>query len=203
MKSVIPLLFFFIANIISAQNTGANCSGYWLKADFTGIQQAEANYRTAKKIIASGQAHDTVIAKAYNTMGIYLDFAGKQDLAIAQYEKSRIYLKKHPAYTVYTYINEVYANENLTNYSGAILVGKTALALNKTYGTEVKKALIYHAMASSCFRLSEMDTAVGYLTKGIAILEKQKNNCYIWPIKLTLANTYIQTNNYRFATDLF
>ncbi|MXN92786.1 hypothetical protein GR160_16275 [Flavobacterium sp. Sd200] len=196
------IVLFFVALATTAQ-TGKNCNNLWLKVNYTGAEQAGNYKKKALKLLGAKTVHDTVKAKAYNTLGIYAGLTGKHDSAVIFYQKAHAHLKKYPQLQIYTCINEAASHEALTNYSISESIGQKALALNNKYGNATNKALIYHALSSAYLRMDKLEKATEYLINGIDILEKQKDNCYLWLLKLSLATAYIQTNNYKFATDIF
>lgn len=199
MKLLLALLFTLPC---LAQNTG-NCSRQWLRADYAGLEQAQAASLSALQTVKAATAHDTVIAKALTTLGIYNDYAGNREQALRYYNKALQHLKSHKKLQLLVYLNTASAYEGLGSYSKMLAIAKKAQGLNGNYGTPTTKALIYQAIATYYFRTGNMAQSAGYLLKGIAILEKEKNTCYLPALKLNLANTYIQTNNYAFAIDLF
>jgi len=197
------LLFLLFTLPCLAQNNAPACSDYWLKADYTGLQQAKDRGKAAQTVISEGTAHDTVIAKALTTVGILKDFAGNREDALKHYNMALTLLTDYPALQIYVHINAATAHEQLTDYKQLLQSANKALAINKTYGNAVKQALIYQTIATYYFRTDDMAQSASYLLKGISLLEKVKNPCYIPLLKLNLANTYIQTNNYAFAIELF
>ncbi|KGO91130.1 tetratricopeptide repeat protein [Flavobacterium subsaxonicum] len=186
-----------------AQNPPGNCGSQWLKADYTGLQQAQTASATADAVIAANTAHDTVIAKAYTTAGIYMDFNGQRKEALTSYNKALEHLQPYKLQQIYVYINKAIALEQLNDYQKMFTEANKAMTLSNKYGTPVTTALVYQTLATYYFRTDNMAKSSSYLLKGIAILEKQNNRCYLPLLKLSLANTYIQTNNYQFAADLF
>jgi len=197
------LLFLLFTLTCIAQNNAPACSNYWLKADYSGLQDAKQANSAAQTIIREASAHDTIMARAFTTVAIYDDFAGNRKESLKNYSKAINLLTNYPALQIYVHLNIAIAQEQLTDYTQMLQSANKALALNKKYGNPVKQALIYQAIATYHFRKDDMAQSASYLLKGIALLEKANNPCYIPLLKLNLANTYIQTNNYAFAIDLF
>lgn len=204
MMHAIKLLYLtvllFTANTF-AQSTNP-CSTMWLKADFTGLDEA-TSFKNKTLLKLPQKAHDTITAKTYNTLGIYMSFAGKQDSAIVYFTKAQKYLGNYPKLKAYTYINQSTAYEIAADYTKALQAATAALNLTAKYGSAITTALSYQVMAAAYFRKDELDKSVNHLLKGIALLEKANTNCYLYLLKLNLASTYIQTNNYKFAAKLF
>ena len=199
-------LFFFIAillPVITAHaQTATTCGSFWVKADYKDIDQASA-FKSRALLQLPDKAHDTVIAKTYNTLGIYMNFAGKQDSALVYFEKAQHYLNNYPKLKTYTYLNQAAAYEATANYKKSLAAGTAALQLATITNNRLAQALANQAIAMVYFRTDEIGKSIQYLLKGIAILQKQNTNCYLYLLKLSLANTYIQTNNYIFASKLF
>lgn len=195
------IVFFFNATVF-AQGTTNACGNMWLKADFTGLDEA-ISYKNKVLLKLPQKAHDTVTAKTYNTLGIYMSFAGKQDSAIVYFTKAQKYLGNYLKLKTYTYINLSTAYEIAADYDSALQAASTALNLSVKNKSVITTALSYQVMAAAYFRKDELDKSVNYLLKGIALLEASNNTCYLYLIKLNLASTYIQTNNYKFAAKLF
>ncbi|RYY31754.1 MAG: hypothetical protein EOP46_20555, partial [Sphingobacteriaceae bacterium] len=202
VRLITALLLFFILPS-PAQNTPGACNNFWLKANYTGLPQATSEKDKALQLLKNSNGHDTLKAKAYNTLGIYQDLANNPTQALLEYKKAQGYLTKYPELKVYVDINKTQAYEALTDYAKSLEVSTTALKQHKKTLTLQTTALLYHAQATAYFRMSDINTAAAYALKGIALLEKQKDSCYVYLLKLTLANTYIQTNNYDFAITLF
>lgn len=203
MKQHVFTLLFIVSTSLSAQTKRNGCNNLWLKTNYTGLQEAKSHESKALTIIKNAGVHDTVIAKAHTTAGICMDFFRRQDNAITHYTKALSYLKEYPALQIYVYINLAVAYEIKTDYGKSVAISKKALALNDKYGTPVTQALLHQTLGNAYLRTDKLDLSTDYLLKGIAILQKQKDACYIPFLKLSLANTYIQTNNYTFAIDLF
>jgi len=197
------LVIFLITFSVSAQNNRNSCKKSWLKASYSGLKEAKSHESNALTIIQTGHVHDTVTAKAYTTLGICADFMRRQDDAVKHYTKALGYLNKYKALQIYVYINLAVSYEIKADYGKSVEVSKKALQLNTKYGTPVTQALLYQTLANAYFRTDKLELATDYLLKGIAILQKQKDVCYTPLLKLSLANTYIQTNNYAFAINLF
>lgn len=202
MKQLVFALFLlFITLTATPQNN--SCKNRWLKAGYTGLQEAKSFETKSLSVLKNARLHDTIKAKASTSLGIYMDFLHRQDAAINYYTKALSFLKQYPDLQVYVYINLAILYEIKADYGKSVQVSKQGLALNRKFGTPVTEALLYQTLAHAYFRSDKLDLAIEYLLKGIEILKKQTNTCYIYSLKLSLANTYIQTNNYNFAIDLF
>jgi len=195
------IVFLFTATAFS-QSTTSVCSNMWLKADFTGLDEA-TSYKNKVLLKLPQKAHDTVTAKTYNTLGIYMSFAGKQDSAIIYFNKAQKYLGNYPKLKIYTYINLSTAYEIAADYNMALKAATTALNFSAKNGSAITNALAHQVIGAAYFRKDELDKSVKHLLKGIALLEASNNTCYLYLLKLNLASTYIQTNNYEFAAKLF
>ncbi len=88
------------------------------------------------------------------------------------------------------------------NFNTSLEWSNKAMAVNNKYGNYIYKAQIYHSLAATYLYKDDIEKATGNVLKGIKILQKKNDNCYIGQLKVTLAGTYLQSNNYEFAADL-
>ena len=189
---------------ISAKAQTEKCSyqNFWFKADYKNLKQATAKKNSYTKILATKGLNDTIYAKAYNVTGIYHDFSGNADSAIICFKKSLFYLKKHPKKQVAPMVN-IGTEYNITgDFTTALKWANRAVKLNAKYPNDFKKAQAYHLVAASYLYMGEIEKSVSNVLIGIKALENRNDICYLPQLKLTLAGSYLQTNNYRFAADL-
>ena len=201
-RITICLLLIFAFNRVSSQEKQCSYQNFWLKADYKNLKHAETEKNKHLTILAKKGLPDTVYAKAYNVIGLYYDFSGNSQEALNYFKKSIKLLKKYPAKQIAPMVNIATANNILGHFDTALSWTKKALALNNKYGNNINKAHIYHSMAASYLYMGQLDKATDYVLKGINILEAKNDRCYLGQLKLTLAGTYLQSNNYRFAADL-
>lgn len=189
---------------ISANSQTKKCSyqNFWFKADYKNLKHAATEKNRYAKIIATKGLHDTIYAKAYNVTGIYYDFSGNADSAIACFKKSLHYLKKYPQKQVAPMVN-MGTEFNITgDFAMALKWAGRAIKLNTRYPNDFQKAQVYHLIAASYLYKGEIEKSVSNVLIGIKTLEDRNDICYLPQLKLTLAGSYLQTNNYRFAADL-
>ncbi|MHA3789649.1 tetratricopeptide repeat protein [Flavobacterium hauense] len=200
--TTIWLTFLFAYFSVSAQQKGCGYQNFWFKADYKNLRHAETEKNRYAKILATKGLHDTIYAKAQDITGIYYDFTGNPDKAISCYKKAITLLNKYPEKKIAAMVNIAIENNILGKFDTALKWSKEALKINKKKGNAIYNAQIYHTMAASYLYKGDIEKATAYVLKGIKILEERNDNCYIWQLKITLAGTYLQSNNYRFAADL-
>jgi tetratricopeptide (TPR) repeat protein/DNA-binding CsgD family transcriptional regulator len=194
----------FLLAFISVSGQVKHCSyqNFWFKADYKNLKHAETEKNRYAPIITTKGLQDTVYAKAYDVTGLYYDFAGNSEDALSNFKKALSLLRKYPAKQIAPMVNIATENNILGKFDTALKWSKKALALNDKYGNDINKAHIYHSMAASYLYKGDLEKATSYVLKGIKILEAKNDKCYLGQLKLTLAGTYLQSNNYRFAADL-
>ncbi len=176
----------------------------WFKADFKNLKHAEAEKnRQAPALKTKNPTNDTVYAKACNTTGLYHDFAGNADSAMFYFKKAIALLKKNPARQIAPMVN-LATEYNITGqFDTAIKWCNRALALNKKNGSDaIINAQIYHSLASAYLYKGNVEKATFFVLKGIKLLESHNDRYYTGQLRITLAGTYLQSNNYSFAADL-
>jgi tetratricopeptide (TPR) repeat protein len=196
----LALLLAFIT--ASGQQKQCSYQNFWFKADYKNLKHAENEKNRYAAILTTKGLNDTVYAKAQNVTGIYYDYAGYPEKALACFKKAINLLKKYPDKQIAPMVNSATENNILGQFDTALQWSNKALKLNKKRNNEINKAHIYHSMAAAYLYRGEIEKATSYALKGIKILEDRNDSCYIWQLKITLAGTYLQSNNYRFAADL-
>jgi len=203
MQTILCIVLLLIYNIASAQQKQCSYQNFWFKADYKNLNHAKKEKDRYSAILKSKDANDTVYAKACNVTGLYHDFSGSSDSALFYFKKALKYLKKYPAKQIAPMINIATEYNILGNFDTSLQWSGKALKLNnKNGGNEINKAHIYHSIAASYLYKGDIEKATANVLLGIRILERRKDNCYLGQLKVTLAGTYLQSNNYKFAADL-
>ena len=193
------LLFFFTA---TAQKKNCSYTNYWFKADYKNLKHAEREKNKYTGLLKSKSVNDTLLAKAYDVTGIYYDFSGNQDSALIYFKKAITLLKKYPEKQIAPMVNIATEYNIMGNFNTSLEWSKKAMTANNKYGNYIYKAQIYHSLAASYLYKDDIEKATENVLKGIKILQKKNDHCYIGQLKVTLAGTYLQSNNYEFAADL-
>lgn len=201
-RTTICLFFLFAFFKVSAQQKHCSYQNFWFKADYKNIKHAENEKNRLAPLLAKKGFHDTIYAKAYDVAGLYHDFSGNPEEALSNFRKALALLKKYPGKQIAPMVNIATEYNIMGKFDTALQWSKKALSLNDKYDNPIDKAHIYHSMAASYLYKGEIDKATDYVLKGIKILEEKNDRCYLGQLKLTLAGTYLQTNNYRFAANL-
>lgn len=201
-QTAICLALLFTFFIAAGQQNRCGYQNFWFKADYKNLKHAETEKNRCAAILNTKGLHDTVYAKAQDVTGIYYDFAGYPEKALECFKKSIALLKKYPEKQIAPMVNIAIENNIMGQFDNALLWSSKALRLNTKYKNAISNAQIYHAMAASYLYEGQLEKATSCVLKGIKILEDKNDACYIWQLKITLAGTYLQSNNYRFAADL-
>ncbi|MDV6167542.1 hypothetical protein R1T16_03835 [Flavobacterium sp. DG1-102-2] len=191
-----------LVNGAPAQQKNCSYKNFWLKADYNNLKHAQKERDRYVPILKSKGSHDTVYAKAFNVTGLYYDFAGQQDSAIFYFKKSIQYLKKYPEKQIAPMINIATEFNIMGSFDTSLKWSSKALSVNKKHGSDILRAHIYHSMAASYLYKGDIEKATANVLLGIKILERLDDRCYLGLFKVTLAGTYLQSNNYKFASDL-
>lgn len=204
LHSTLCLCFALLAAAPAlGQEKSYSHTNLWFKADFKNLKHAETEKNRQAKLIKTKGLNDTVYAKAYNTTGLYHDFAGSSDSAMFYFKKSIARLKKYPAKQIAPMVNMATENNIIGQFDTALKWSNRALSLSNKYGSDaVIKAQIYHSFAASYLYKGNLEKATFFVLKGIKMLEEKNDTYYTGQLKVTLAGTYLQSNNYRFAADL-
>lgn len=200
--SVICLTLLLVSIKVSSQEKRCTYQDFWFKADYRNLLHAEKEKNRHAAILETKGLHDTVYAKAQNVAGIYYDYAGYPEKALACFGKAITLLKKYPEKQIAPMVNSAIENNILGKFDIALKWSNKASKLNKKFSNPIYQAHIYHSIAASYLYQGNIEKATQYLLKGIKILEDKNDKCYIWQLKITLAGTYLQSNNYQFAADL-
>ncbi|MFD2601527.1 hypothetical protein [Flavobacterium suzhouense] len=201
-QTVLCLTLLSVSIKVSSQEKRCSYQNFWFKADYKNLLHAEKEKNKHETILKTKGLHDTVYAKAQNVIGIYYDYAGYPEKALACFSKAITLLKKYPQKQIAPMVNSATENNILGNFELALKWSNKAYKLNKKFNNPIYQAHIYHSIAASYLYKGNIEIATQYLLKGIKILEAKNDKCYIWQLKITLAGTYLQSNNYRFAADL-
>lgn len=152
-----------------------------------------------------GKLHDTVYSNTYLAYGYYYNQRNNADSALYYYNHAATYINeaKHPRIYARILRNKANTNKKRGNYDEAL----KQLALAEDYYTkgddETGLAVVYGDMASNFNLQLRSEEAVRYLIKAIDILENKKDKSYLYTVKLSLANTYINEGQPAFAAALY
>jgi len=202
LQYIFCLCMLLLISDVSAQDKKCNYKNFWFKADYKNLRHAEKEKNRYADILKSKKVNDTLLAKAYNITGLYYDFSGNQDSAIICFKKALALLKKYPAKQIALMVNLATEYNIIGSFDTSLKWSNKAFELNDKYGNDIYKAHIYHAIAAAYLYKDDIEKATDNILKGIKILKKKNDNCYLGLFKVTLAGTYLQSNNYGFAADL-
>ncbi|MCO6148141.1 tetratricopeptide repeat protein [Flavobacterium sp. NRK1] len=152
-----------------------------------------------------GRLHDTVYSNAYMAYGYCCHLKNITDSALFYYDRSATFLNevKYPKLYARLLRNKASTYKKRGNYNEALKNLSIAEKLHKSVNDEIGVALVYGDIASNYNILLRSEEAIQYMLKAIEILERKKDTFYILPIKLSLANAYLNSGNLDFAADLY
>ena len=204
MKQKFTLLLFLFFSLAYSQTSGFD------------VQEKE---RIIKKLVASnpdsarvyinqilhykGKLPDTVYANANLFYGYTHLLKNKPDSALYYYNKAITYTGNSVAHHARALRNKAAAYRKKADFDNSMDV--LAIAEQKYLDINDNKGLatVYGEMASNYNMMLQSDDAIRYLLKAIKLLEREKDNFYIYTIKQSLANTYMNAGNFEFAIDLY
>lgn len=152
-----------------------------------------------------GRLHDTVYSNTYLAYGYYYNQRNNADSALYYYNLADNYVNdaKYPRIYARILRNKANTNKKRGHYDEALKQLALAEEYYKNGEDETGLAVVYGDMASNFNLQLRSEDAVRYLLKAIDILERKKDRNYIYTIKLSLANTYINEGQPAFAASLY
>ncbi len=168
-------------------------------------QPDSARYYIKQILDYKGKLHDTVYSNAYMAYGYCFHLKNSTDSALYYYNRSATFLNevKYPRLYARLLRNRASTYKKRGNYDEALKNLSIAEKLHRSANDEIGVALVYGDIASNYNILLRSEEAIQYMLKAIEILERKKDTYYILPIKLSLANAYLNSGNLDFAADLY
>lgn len=151
----------------------------------------------------NGKVHDTVQANACLFYGYTCLIKNEPDSSLFYYNRALTYAQGYDSNTARVLRNKGAALRKKSEYQKSLEVLSLAEAKYKNLKDDRGLATVYGEMASNYNQMLKSDEAIRHLLMAIALLEKNHDNFYIYPIKQSLANTYMNAGNYQFAIDLY
>lgn len=204
LKQVLLLLFFLILKIqlISAQTF----TEAYLDSVFNQIlANPLANAETIDKMKKISLTHsNSILFKNYRAIGVYYGTINLLDSA-------HVYFNKAISYTVGNSVQQGIAIKNLAivcrkraKFAEAInLLTKAAIIFQRNKD-QTNLASVYMEWAANYNELENSAFAIKYLLKGMSILKQMKtpNKKLLGIAKMSLADFYMQRNDFRYAKTL-
>ncbi|MNK10973.1 hypothetical protein D3C87_290070 [compost metagenome] len=149
--------------------------------------------------------HDTIYLNAYTAYAYYYTLKNNTDSSSYYFKKAETFANEHKYPKQYARFLRYKANNyrKKANYKEALEILAKAEEKYRLINDEEGVAVIYGEIASNYNLMGRSEDAIPYLLKSIAILEKRNDKIYIDNVKLSLANTYMVSNNLEFAADLY
>lgn len=152
-----------------------------------------------------GRLHDTIYINMYIGYGIYYQLKNNTDSSLYYYNKALSYSneRKYPKQYARLLRNKAAAYKKRADYDEALKILDLAEEKYRSINDLEGIAIVYGDIASNYNLMLKSEDAIRYLLKSIAILEQKNDKFYIHNVKLSLANTYMNSGNNEFAADLY
>lgn len=141
----------------------------------------------------------------YIGYGIYYQLKNNTDSSLYYYNKALSYSneRKYPKQYARLLRNKAAAYKKRADYDEALKILDLAEEKYRSINDLEGIAIVYGDIASNYNLMLKSEDAIRYLLKSIAILEQKNDKFYIHNVKLSLANTYMNSGNNEFAADLY
>lgn len=147
--------------------------------------------------------HDTIYAMANTYNGYYYLVKNNLDSSIYYYDKALDYAANTPSYRARALRLMAAPYRKKANYEKSLqLLGRAEKEYSSISDTR-GLATVYGEIGANYNAMLKPQYAIPYLIKAIAFFEKANNKKDQLPIKQSLANTYMNIGNYKFAIDLY
>lgn len=152
-----------------------------------------------------GKLHDTIYTNMYIGYGIYYHLKNNTDSSLYYYDKAFSYTneRKYPKQYARLLRNKASTYKKRADYDEALKILDLAEEKYRSINDMEGIAIVYGDIASNYNLMLKSEEAIRYLLKSIAILEQKGDKYYIHNVRLSLANTYMNTGNNEFAADLY
>lgn len=152
-----------------------------------------------------GKLHDTIYTNMYIGYGIYHHLKNNTDSSLYYFNKAFSFSneQKYPKQYARLLRNKAAAYKKRADYDEALKILNLAEEKYRSINDLEGIAIVYGDIASNYNLMLKSEDAIRYLLKSIAILEKKNDKFYIHNVKLSLANTYMNTGNNEFAADIY
>ena len=151
----------------------------------------------------TSKLHDTVIGKAYSTLGIQYNKLAVPDSAEFYMKKALDYTEEYPMIHANMYLNLAINYRIDSRYKESLDACEKAIEQYNKAGNQQGVAKAYGEMGSNYNYMMNSEKALLYLKKSIAILSEVGNERELSIVKQKLANLYYNNSNYAFARDLY
>jgi tetratricopeptide (TPR) repeat protein/DNA-binding CsgD family transcriptional regulator len=159
-----------------------------------------------KEILSyKGKLHDTIYGSTYLAYAYYHHLKNNTDSSFYYYDRAQSFIngQKYPKLYARLLRNKAATYKKRGENEKSLQILAEAEDIYRSIDDETGLAIAYGEIASNYNILLRTDEGINYLLKAIAILEKKNDKTHLLSIKLSLANTYLNSGNLEFAADLY
>lgn len=156
-----------------------------------------------KRNVNEKNTPDSLLARYYNTTGVYYSQISKLDSSKYYFKKAIEQTSKHPKYRAMSFLSYANVLRNEYNYKASLKYLDDALKLYSSLKDTVGIAITYGEMGSNYAYMLENKKAIDHFLKGIKLLENTNEVQRLTIIKQKLANLYLKNKEFEFAIELY
>lgn len=206
MKQILLGSIFFLLQYSYAQNSGFNTQEKEKEIKRTMTSEPDSARLFIKQILNyKGKLHDTVYGNAYIAYGYYHNLKNDTDSSLYYYRRARPFINEYRYPKNYARLlrNRAGTHKRRGENEEALKILDKVEDIYKSLDDNVGLAIVYGEIASNYNLLLRNREAIHYLLKSLDLLENRNDKKYIVSVKASLANSYMNIGNFKFAEDLY
>lgn len=146
---------------------------------------------------------DSTHANMYIYYGFANNLLNTTDSAIYYYKKALPFAENYPKIKAKAFLNMGVSYRKLTQYDASLRYLKQSEILNREINYRTGLGMVYGEIASVYNQQIQYKKAIEYLLKAIDIIKDTNKPDNLYPLEQKLAGTYMGTENYAFAADIY
>ncbi len=152
-----------------------------------------------------GKLHDTVYGNAYIAYAYYHHLKNNTDSSLYYYRRARPFINEYKFPKNYARLlrNRAGTHKRRGESEEALKILSQVEKIYQSLKDDTGLAIVYGEIASNYNLLLRNKEAINYLLKALDLLELQNEKKYIVSVKVSLANSYMNAGNFKFAEDLY
>jgi tetratricopeptide (TPR) repeat protein/DNA-binding CsgD family transcriptional regulator len=206
MKQLLFGILVFLSQLCYAQTPGIDLLEKDRQIRRTMASEPDSARILIKEILSyKGKLHDTVYGSTYLAYAYYHHLKNNTDSSFYYYDRAQSFIngQKYPKLYARLLRNKAGTYKKRGENEKSLQILAEVEDIYHSINNETGLAIVYGEIASNYNILLRTDEAINYLLKALAILEKKKDKTHLLSIKLSLANTYLNSGNLEFAADLY